>query len=282
MKTHLHDKIVVSNAYRHLSGSKYRNSVSHIHTAAGRLVVSYHDRTYELTSSTLAVFVRHDDFNIVEASPDYRCEMIIVDEELLISHMSPAYLSLPIRQNIIKNPVIKLEKEEADSFSIIMGTVKKRMNRSHHVYYTEIIGCLLRHLMYDVMDVHVRRFPYHEEKDRVGWLCNRFFSMLNNGLPNTHREVEYYASQIKVTPKYLGDTIKRVTGESASTHINRAAVPLLCGHLEDHSLSLSQIAEIMHFNSLSYFTRYCKSHLGITPTRYRQMNLRQNQLEKTK
>lgn len=35
-------------------------------------------------------------------------------------------------------------------------------------------------------------------------------------------------------------------------------------------LSLTQIADLMNFTSLSYFSRYCTKHLGQSPSEYRQ------------
>lgn len=35
-------------------------------------------------------------------------------------------------------------------------------------------------------------------------------------------------------------------------------------------LSLTQIADRMNFTTLSYFGRYVKKHLGVTPSQYRE------------
>ena len=51
--------------------------------------------------------------------------------------------------------------------------------------------------------------------------------------------------------------------------IDRYTVPILKEYLDNPRYSLTQIADRMNFNSLSYFCRYCKKHLGATPTEYR-------------
>jgi AraC-like DNA-binding protein len=73
-----------------------------------------------------------------------------------------------------------------------------------------------------------------------------------------------------VSPKYLSATIKRLTGHSVTSFIDRATVPILKNLLEDERLSLTQIAERMNFASLSYFSRYCTKHLGMSPSDYRR------------
>ncbi|MBQ4215335.1 MAG: AraC family transcriptional regulator, partial [Bacteroidales bacterium] len=40
--------------------------------------------------------------------------------------------------------------------------------------------------------------------------------------------------------------------------------------LNDERLSITQIAEMMNFKTLSYFSRYCKKQLGMSPQEYRK------------
>ena len=103
----------------------------------------------------------------------------------------------------------------------------------------------------------------------VFYITTQFFALLKSGKPRTEREVSFYADQLHVTAKYLSDTIKRVTGTSVSAYINRAAAAIIKSYLDDNSLSITQIADEMHFTSVSYFSRYCVKHLGMSPARYR-------------
>ena len=64
-------------------------------------------------------------------------------------------------------------------------------------------------------------------------------------------------------------TIKRVTGHSVTSYIDRHTIPILKDYLNDERLSLTQIADLMNFTSLSYFSRYCTKHLGQSPSDYR-------------
>ena len=84
------------------------------------------------------------------------------------------------------------------------------------------------------------------------------------------RDVSYYAERLNVSTKYLSATVKRVTGHSVSSFIDRHTVPILKKYLNDERLSLTQIADRMNFTSLSYFSRYCTKHLGQSPSEYRR------------
>ena len=92
---------------------------------------------------------------------------------------------------------------------------------------------------------------------------------LAEGNSRTERTVGWYARQLHVSEKYLSSTVKRLTGGSVMSYIDRHTVPILKEYLDNPRYSLTQIAERMNFASLSYFSRYCKKHLGMSPSEYR-------------
>ncbi len=65
------------------------------------------------------------------------------------------------------------------------------------------------------------------------------------------------------------DRTAYIVKHSVSSYIDRHTIPILKNYLEDERLSLTQIAERMDFTTLSYFSRYCKKHLGMSPSEYR-------------
>ena len=97
----------------------------------------------------------------------------------------------------------------------------------------------------------------------------QLMALLATGISRTERDVSYYAERLNVSPKYLSATIKRVTGHSVTSYIDRHTIPILKDYLNDERLSLTQIADLMNFTSLSYFSRYCTKHLGQSPSEYR-------------
>ena len=124
-------------------------------------------------------------------------------------------------------------------------------------------------MMYDIFEAHTRRDASGVHTDRTAYIVKQLMDLLATGVSRTEREVKYYADRLNVSPKYLSATIKRVTGLTVTSYINRHAVPILKKYLDDERLSLSRISELMNFSSLSYFSRYCAKHLGKSPSEYR-------------
>ena len=148
--------------------------------------------------------------------------------------------------------------------------LRDRLNDRHLLFYREMMGSLCLTMMYDIFELHARRDATDTHSDRTAYIVKQFLALLDTGICRTEREVRHFAERLNVSPKYLSATVKRVTSHSVSSFINRATVPILKKKLNDERLSLTQIADQMNFNTLSYFIRYCQKHLGQSPSDYRR------------
>lgn len=78
-------------------------------------------------------------------------------------------------------------------------------------------------------------------------VMRRFIDMLERGDYRHSREVGYYADRICITPKYLSEVCRKVSGYSANFWINRYATIDIARLLRDKSLSLTDIADMYGF-----------------------------------
>jgi AraC-like DNA-binding protein len=131
------------------------------------------------------------------------------------------------------------------------------------------MGSLCLTMMYDIFEAHAQRDATEAHTDRAGYIVKQLMAMLATGISQTERQVRYYAERLNVSPKYLSATVRRMTGHSVTSYIDRHTIPILKDYLNDERLSLTQIAELMNFTTLSYFSRYCTKHLGQSPSDYR-------------
>lgn len=99
---------------------------------------------------------------------------------------------------------------------------------------------------------------------------NRFLTMLENGEYRKNREVAYYADCLCVTPKYLSEVSKKVSGYSANYWINRYTSLDIARLLRDKSLTFVRISDMFGSSSPAYFSRYVQRNLGMNPTEYRE------------
>lgn len=98
------------------------------------------------------------------------------------------------------------------------------------------------------------------------------FSTLVQTQFKQQRNVQAYAEQLHVTPKYLTETVKEITGKTAGELIDNFVILESKRLISETQLSILQIAEALHFSDQSFFGKYFKRHAGYSPKEYRALH----------
>lgn len=89
------------------------------------------------------------------------------------------------------------------------------------------------------------------------------------GLPT----VNYIASKLYVSPKYLSDLLKQETGKTAMELIHLHVISEAKNLLIEGKQSISEIAYQLGFKNPPYFSRLFKKETGVSPKEYKNMSL---------
>lgn len=99
-----------------------------------------------------------------------------------------------------------------------------------------------------------------------------FKALLSTGLP-TDRSPVHYATLLHISPVYLNEVIKGVTGVCVSKYIQNELILRAKRMLVYTSLNIQEIALDLRFDDYAYFTRLFTKIAGINPTSYRKKYL---------
>ena len=84
-----------------------------------------------------------------------------------------------------------------------------------------------------------------------------------------HRDVGYYASRLCITPKYLSVVCRKMVGKPASDILNGMTVEYIKTQLRSTDKTVKEIAAEAGFDNLSFFGKYVRRELGMSPRDYR-------------
>ena len=90
-----------------------------------------------------------------------------------------------------------------------------------------------------------------------------------DGLPT----VNYMASKLNISPRYLSDLLKQETGKTALEHIHIALILEAKNLLMSTDNTVAETAFQLGFKNTPYFSRLFKKEIGQTPTEYREQFL---------
>ncbi len=87
------------------------------------------------------------------------------------------------------------------------------------------------------------------------------------------RSVSVFANMLNITPKYLCKCVKGESGRSPLDLIHETTAGTIRQQLRYSNKTVKEICNELDFPNLSFFGKFVKQHLGMSPTEYRQQNL---------
>ena len=79
------------------------------------------------------------------------------------------------------------------------------------------------------------------------------------------RKIDFYADKLCVTPNHLGAVIKKASGLTVMQWLNRHAIKKAKVLLCYSDLPIREVAERMNFANPSFFSKFFKGEVGMTP-----------------
>ncbi len=167
------------------------------------------------------------------------------------------------------NPIMKLNAEQRELCRKDFEMVEARLAQAGHHFRRDLLIASVQMLIIDFFDFHSHLYGVDNIPQQSAAIMNGFLNMLENGTYREHREVNWYADKLCVTPKYLSEVSRKISGYAANYWINRYTVLDISRLLRDKSLTFVRISDLFGFSSPAYFSRYVQQHLGVSPTEYR-------------
>lgn len=253
-----------------MNASELSHCCMHLLCTAGEGSFVFNEHCYHIARNDLVVIPTPCKVKNIAAHANMQVEWFAADYKFLQNQLPSNNYSIGGSISLNHNPVIRVNDEQALRLLEDFHRLRDRMDDRHLQFYNEMMGSLCLTMMYDIFEAHAQRDASAPHTDRTAYIVKQLMALLATGISRRERDVSYYAGQLNVSAKYLSSTVKRVTGHSITSYIDRHTVPILKDFLDDEHLSLTQIADLMNFTSLSYFSRYCTKHLGRSPSEYRQ------------
>ena len=114
-----------------------------------------------------------------------------------------------------------------------------------------------------------RKAVNHDLLTQLERLLSDYFEKeesLQRGLPT----VEYLAEQLNVSPRYLSDMLRTLTGQSAQQHIHEKLIEKAKEYLSTTPLSVAEIAYHLGFERPQSFNKLFKKKMNVTPMEFKQ------------
>lgn len=172
---------------------------------------------------------------------------------------------------IYKNPVLELTESENEWIWTCINRMRFRLTEEHNAYTYGIVAAMMRVFYFDVCNMLDHR--YHPEQsptmERSYAIFDKFIYLLSAHFKQ-ERSVEWYSSEMCVTPKHLSEVVKEVSGRPTSQWITTFVITEIKRLLKFTTLNMKEIAQEMGFSNQSFMGKYFKNAEGVSPSDYRK------------
>ena len=110
---------------------------------------------------------------------------------------------------------------------------------------------------------------YTEDNSRSGELYNLFLDAIDR-FYHHYCDVAFYAEQLGVSPRYLGQVTRSIAHRSPKAMIDERITSEITTLLTSTSKPLKEIATLLGFSSQAHLSRYYKKQKGVAPSQVRK------------
>ena len=242
----------------------------------GSVEVSLEGCHYHIKPGDVYIYMASTLVHLLHKSEDAEGIMVEVD----------FYYILPIVNKVInvesqlfmrKNPCVSLSGEQCAHFEYLLNNLWDRINaedcQKENVQYQhlklELIKSMGQTICYEILNMYFTNQPLQPLQQGKKDVVFQNFMLSLFRFYRKERDVSFYARMQHITPRYFSAIIKEKTGDSALQWIVRMVITEAKQLLEESDLSIKEIADQLNFPKQSFFGKYFKQYVGVSPKEYR-------------
>lgn len=220
-----------------------------------------------LKSGEVALFKEGQIIEFIDA--DWNCKLIVVawPQDMGLCDFKD--------WNAFSYSLVMTPSEEVmNELCSVYRMMKKKMDDPTFVRSEEIIRAYMSVIVLNLYDTMMKLDPdlthqnMENSNNRELAVYNQFIREVKKSF-TSHRDVGYYASALHLSSGHLSRVVKNVSGKTVSEWVKDYVILEAKVMLRSKELAIYAISDMLNFPNPSFFSKYFRQRVGITPTQYR-------------
>lgn len=166
-------------------------------------------------------------------------------------------------------PVLSLTYDEVRTVERLVDYIEASRDINYGDYREDRENNILTLMRTELANIFSHHNLYVRNLSPEEQLVKRFSMLLAVGAVE-HRDVDYFAGLFGMSPKLFASKVKRVTGKNPSEMIVDEVIKNAKHLMATTYLTSAEISERLNFATHSFFCRYFKRYVGVTPQEWRE------------
>ena len=259
--------------------TRFETSVTVILCTKGYIEVGYRGEMIRIAKDDFFIRVpRATEKGPFNHSDDFAFKQISIPIQLFESLMYDLIRVEPLwwqkLEYLKENPIFHLQQKFIEVCLLYFDMLRMQVADKQTDYRKQILKLMARGATMELLNYMDKTLVLgNEEVRRLSTNASDYtfeaFMQLLREHPH-EREVQWYAEQLNITPKYLSEICKERSGKSASQWIADITISEIKHLLRNTTMPIHEVAEVMEFPNASFFCQYTKKHTGLTPNHFRK------------
>jgi AraC-like DNA-binding protein len=171
------------------------------------------------------------------------------------------------------NEALILSEDEEKSIIDLFQSIQSEYNRPIDSFSQDVLIAQIEYLLALCNRFYTRQFITRKKpnSDLLSKFDSLIFQYFNNKLIDKEPPtVKSFAQKINVSPNYLSDMLRSISGKNAQQHIHDKLIEKAKELLSSTNLSVSEISYQLGFEYSQSFSKLFKSKTNISPLAFRQ------------
>ena len=237
----------------------------------GWITMLYNGHEVYYTKDDLIIYTPGMVVSVIAISNDYRGICLVTDKDFAFESptirdaIRAAYL--PVVE--LSEPRLTLAEEDNHHLMELMGIIRRYLLSPDHPFRRECLRTTYGLFLLELNAIQERTIRDRRFPKRIEELFFDFLRLVPVHF-SEHHDVAFYASQRCITPRYLSQIVREVSGRTVVDYINQMLLMEASYLLQQTSLTIVQIADRLHFSEAASFTRFFTRMKGMTPREFRR------------
>lgn len=239
-----------------------------LHTkGSAELKIDMVDYTLEKTYNILKI-APGQIISITNCSKDFDATVLILSQRFMENLLVFINDSIPLRIGSRIENVLPLQHEEKNMLEGFISALRHILSNKENPFRLQVVQHVIMAIFYS--SEQVRNMEGNEPPRSSADIISKEFLELVKENFRSERQLQFYADKLCITPRYLSRVVKEATNSSAAEWIERYVVLEARALLKSTNMTIQQISDNLNFPSQTFFGKYFKRRMGISPKEYRR------------
>lgn len=173
-----------------------------------------------------------------------------------------------IYQKIAENPVIPLQDDIASYFKDYFDLLARVTFNERLTINSEIAESSLNSVLVGIGMVYKTYATQTRRSTRKEEICKELVQVITENYTE-ERRAQFYANKLGISLQHLSTTVKQVTGKNVLDIIAYVVIMDAKAKLKSTNMTIQEIAFSLNFPSASFFGKYFRRYVNMTPLEFR-------------